>query len=1355
MTKSSKPFRAHFIGLALLAMLLALPLTTIASDSVWVRIHHQADHPALAASAAAELSDYGSFQWGQVSRRQAAELQNAGIRLTKMDNPFELTLGGERFDLLEAQVLRDRFMPYQADPSGDFHLVQFQGPVRSEWLRELRATGVRVVQPIQPFSYYVWASSEQISAARSISNVRATSPLLPEWKVQPHLRDFDTGMRPTMALISRHDLRNTIESMHRAGAEIHSNTRLSAHFEVIHLDVAGDRYMALGEIPGVYTVQDITQDAGPRGEMSNQSIVGGIEGDDIVPGYLDWLNPTGYDGSGVIVGIVDGGVQENHPDLVDNIEPCLGSEGSCTGSSGSHGTHVAGAVGGTGASGTTDSLGFLRGQGVAPGAGLVNQAYGPFLGSGPGGMVPDGMLRIMKDSAESGALLTNNSWGPSGTPQGYNIPTMEIDYISRDALPDEPGHSPVLAVWSIMNGDGDSGGACAPSSLGAPDEAKNLFGVGSTGLQDLGGSQVAIDDVFSVSGNSGHGPACDGRRVPDIVAPGCRTDSTDVGSSHGLACGTSMASPVVSGAIALWAERYIDETGTNPSPALMKAVFIAAAQDLVGGTDADNNTLGHRPDRKQGFGRLDLNEVMNPAGEFVYLMDQEEVFTEAGQDWGIGLNAADPDQPMRVMLTWTDAPGHGQGGTTPAWVNILDLEVEALDGNTYLGNVIGSDGWSEPGGDADGINNTEGVWLRPDQHQGGINLRVLATEIAGDALNPYDPGDPSQDFAIACYNCIIGDPTFSPSLNPSTVEACVPDSDSQDFPVEVSINAIGDYEGTVALNSAGEPAGVSSVFDPTSVEVPGNAEWTLTVDSSASAGTSTITMTGDDGEDTHESELTLVLDEFLSDGPGLVAPEDGSSDLTLTPTFSWDGLTDVTDYRIQVATDAGFSDVIVDEMVEDTAFSLENELETGTEYFWRVQGSNLCGGGEWSETSMFTTRLEPEAEFSATEFDLEVEQNTLDGTTLEISNVGTGNLNWSIVTDLLDSGLRSHDPELDEEIEIPEFTIISPANGGDPVEFSIPAGEMSRGEVVGFSFEGTVSGPGGTGTWASDACMVVESPDGTTYAVGGISGTFQDCSENAWDFQGGGSTDDGTYSSTHDDLFDPALEDQGEWTFTFVHDWDATSAADMTWSDVTVTLHKTPLPVCGEELTNVDWLSVDPESGSVEEGGSQTVDIMIDTFGLDLGEHIGYLCLETNDPAAELVPMPVQIEVTENTQDPSELAVTPTELAFGPVEVDEQASLEFTIGNVAGEGSASLSLATLELGGDAEFELHGDCTTGTTLAPGEECTAEVSFTPTAFGTFSGQVDVATTDGQTESVTLSGEGVMDEIFDDRFEEITTD
>lgn len=738
--------------------------------STWLRVDTSAAHLGAAMGRAIVARDYGSFQWLYATDAEMAALDAADVKFTAVEDAFVLDLGGTRFDPL---VSPPAPRAVDNDDVADFHLVQLDGPTQRGSLDALKASGLEPVQYIHPFTYVVWGNGSAMGRAVTTPGVRWTGQFLPEYRVQPHQRGYNAATRPTMALISRHaDQAQLVAAMTEAGATIHDVTPVDTHTSVVHLDIAGNRYMTIGAIPGVYAVQYIQQDAGPRSEMSQQSIVGAYGPEPtntIVPGYLDWLTDSGYNGAGVIVGIVDGGVRISHQDFVGNISPCVPgtTPTSCSHSNNDHGTHVAGAVAGTGATGTLLN-GFLRGQGVAPGAKVIEQRYNSFLGAGPGGMIPNGMLMIYKESSLSSAVLTNNSWGPTGTPQGYDIPTQQIDIVTRDANPDIAGNQQVLNVWSIMNGGGDGGGACAPASVASPDEAKNLFAIGSTKLQNGSGGQLA--PIFDVSANSAHGNACDGRRIPHIVAPGCSTDSvghvSDTAHAAGF-CGTSMASPVVSGAVAVFIEKYRDQNdGATPSPALVKATFTAVAKDLNGYRNADNVVMGHRPDRFQGYGRIDLDAVVNHADP-VFSIDQTEVFDATGDTWTQSLTAADPARPIHIMLAWSDAKGHGLGGTTPAWVNNLDLSVTGT-GGSFLGNVVGTDGWSATGGTADDRNNLEGVFLQPSQHGGTVDITVSATNITADALNPFTPGAPAQDFALVCYNCVIdgaGDPEANLGLS--------------------------------------------------------------------------------------------------------------------------------------------------------------------------------------------------------------------------------------------------------------------------------------------------------------------------------------------------------------------------------------------------------------------------------------------------------------------------------------------------------------------------------------------------------------------------------------------------------------
>src|SRR5699024_3888804 len=207
--------------------------------------------------------------------------------------------------------------------------------------------------------------------------------------------------------------------MTAAGATIRRRTSPEQLLTLIELEIANRHWLELARTRGVLTLQRIADDGGSRGELSGQSLIG--DHDDISqldPGFAQNLAAMHVDGNGVRVSVVDGGIRESHVDLADRMRPCqnLGmSTSSCSKANDSHGTHVAGAIAGTGSSGVTDT-GFLRGLGIAPGAGLVQQRYCDFLGpesSCNGAMAPDAMLTIFGEAAASAAVIANSSWGPA------------------------------------------------------------------------------------------------------------------------------------------------------------------------------------------------------------------------------------------------------------------------------------------------------------------------------------------------------------------------------------------------------------------------------------------------------------------------------------------------------------------------------------------------------------------------------------------------------------------------------------------------------------------------------------------------------------------------------------------------------------------------------------------------------------------------------------------------------------------------------------------------------------------------------------------------------------------------------
>ena len=106
-------------------------------------------------------------------------------------------------------------------------------------------------------------------------------------------------------------------------------------------------------------------------------------------------------------------------------------------------------------------------------------------------------------------------------------------------------------------------------SIADPGNAENVITVGSTHRRD--------PHLYGVSYFSARGPTGDGRRKPDILAPGEKITSTTPNEGSRRMDGTSMAAPHVAGAAALMMARYPELIG---QPLRIKEILMRTATDL-------------------------------------------------------------------------------------------------------------------------------------------------------------------------------------------------------------------------------------------------------------------------------------------------------------------------------------------------------------------------------------------------------------------------------------------------------------------------------------------------------------------------------------------------------------------------------------------------------------------------------------------------------------------------------------------------------------------------------------------------------------------------------------------------------
>ena len=253
-----------------------------------------------------------------------------------------------------------------------------------------------------------------------------------------------------------------------------------------------------------------------------------------------------YTGKGIGVCILDTGIYE-HIDFTGRIwafYDFLAFKRRPYDDNG-HGTHVAGLVAGDG----TASMGKYRG--AAPGCGIIALKVLDRYGNGSQDDVLRALRWIREYRQQYRIRVVNISVGTTCNSKRNHARLLE----SVEQLWDEG-----VVVVTAAGNQGPR-----PGSITAPGSSKKVITVGSSDLLE---GRSAI---------SGRGPTAACVCKPDIVAPGNKIMSCVPGKpySYGVKSGTSMSTPLVTGAIACALEKNPALTNTD-----IKTMLMNSADDM-------------------------------------------------------------------------------------------------------------------------------------------------------------------------------------------------------------------------------------------------------------------------------------------------------------------------------------------------------------------------------------------------------------------------------------------------------------------------------------------------------------------------------------------------------------------------------------------------------------------------------------------------------------------------------------------------------------------------------------------------------------------------------------------------------
>lgn len=581
-------------------------------------------------------------------------------------------LNGNKFSLSEDSGFSS-LSTFDLKPSitdSNYILVKLTGPLDRSKKRILSELHIQVQQFLGDNTFKCRYEPTDIDLIREqdfIENVEVLSPLLklpPSLKTQSNYESHDEPKSVDLILHQAADKSAEVlmEEISQITGISPKNMSVRADSSIIRAQISPRDLLEVAKIDSVGAIE----------EVHNLTLLNNVARDvihaDIGDSGVGSL--TCYKGKGQVVTVADTGFDmgdkaNTHPAFANRVRDLIpiGRE-KLTSDTNGHGTHVCGSVLGNGKS---DAMGGSI-QGAAPEATLVVQALladnGRLFGSS-GKTLGD----LLRDAYENhGSRIHTNSWGPQWDWRGqlpYNNASEEIDNFVW-------GHQDLVVCFAA----GNSGKAATRKGhIGAQPAAKNCITVGS--CENLRSSQDHTCEVYdakglvkgnpdNISGFSSRGPTMEGRIKPDIVAPGgmilstasraCQLSSTFGNSDDKLwqfLSGTSMATPLVAGCVAVLREMLIANGLPNPSAALLKALLINGAVDT-----------GNKREL-QGFGRVDLARSMIIKGKTLnrdFLEGEvadEDLKDQFTTSFNMGRYTDDstPFSTLKVTMVYTDVAG--------------------------------------------------------------------------------------------------------------------------------------------------------------------------------------------------------------------------------------------------------------------------------------------------------------------------------------------------------------------------------------------------------------------------------------------------------------------------------------------------------------------------------------------------------------------------------------------------------------------------------------------------------------------------------------------------------------------------
>ena len=504
----------------------------------------------------------------------------------------------------------------------------------------------------------------------------------------------------------------------------------------------------------------------------------------------------GLTGKGVVIGIIDDGVERSHVDLVEHFREDLSKDFTTDTLLGTdfHGTAVAGVAAGVGGNGKGVT-------GAAPGAeiadlrllGTDGDAAGAFLHES--GVDADG-----KYIGEAAISVKNNSWGRS-------FPFVFVD-TDRDEL-DAMGAASLNNVVFVFAAGNGRGMLDEQTNLFLANSAEPVISVAALAQDGKYASYSSFGSsvfVTAPSGDTGHENITTTDRSGNIGYNNGRSADNYADADYtNTFDGTSSASPLVAGIIALGKQATPAMDVRLAKHALASSSVIVDAGDVSvssGGRGWVTNAAGYSFNTNYGFGMIDATGFVNAVIDSAYLTDRTVVSTNA-------------QTVNSTVSTQTDKKFTISAGTNLQAIETVEVAINFVTG-----------GESAPTAD---WKNTH-IWLTSPG--GTVSELLLFTDLEGE----FTIGE--IDWVFTANNFWGESAQGEWTLSMETRDGAV--VEWEDFEVTINMGEVVNESAGMVISKDVKAHSINLDHDSTQMEIQAGKKFTVTDSVSVRGGTLTI-----------------------------------------------------------------------------------------------------------------------------------------------------------------------------------------------------------------------------------------------------------------------------------------------------------------------------------------------------------------------------------------------------------------------------------------------------------------------------------------------------------------------------------